>query len=209
MTQSRKVLKDLKLLEVVPVPKSTTTFKSFITPRGTARDTGGNSQFTAPRRVPTVNEVRKLIGLLCADATYTCMNNHFYTIGGEVRVQSDGGSIGSDLTGEVARVYMLLWDQRLINKCKSLGINLDSYSRYVDDQLLIMRTIGKGWSYNSRTRRMEFSKLLEQSCTLSDSERTARVIAEIANSLDEGIQVTVDLPERNEDGRLPVLDLKV
>ena len=92
MTQSRKVLKDLKLLDVVPVPKSTTTFKSFITPRGTARDTDGNSQFTAPKRIPTVNKVKKLIGLVCADATYTSMNNPFYTTGCEVRLQSEGGS---------------------------------------------------------------------------------------------------------------------
>ena len=44
---------------------------------------------------------------------------------------------------------------------------------------------------------------------MSDSERTARCIADIANSIDKGIQVTLDLPEMNSDGRLPVLDLKI
>ena len=53
-------------------------------------------------------------------------------------MQSDGGSIGSDLTGKVARVYMLLWDDRLLSKCKSLGISLDLYSRCVDDQIIVM-----------------------------------------------------------------------
>ena len=35
------------------------------------------------------------------------------------------------------------------------------------------------------------------------------MIADIANSLEPCIQVTVDTPERSEDGRLPVLNLKV
>ena len=57
---------------------------------------------------------------------------------------------------------------------------------------------------------MQFSPEREiqdiQSC---DTERTARIIAEIANTIEEGIQVTVDWPENNDDSRMPVLDLKV
>ena len=48
MTQDKKVIKELKLKDVVPVPKSTATFKSFISPQGTAKKTNGNSQFSAP-----------------------------------------------------------------------------------------------------------------------------------------------------------------
>ena len=42
-----------------------------------------------------------------------------------------------------------------------------------------------------------------------DTEIAVKIIAEIANSIQEGIQVTVDWPENNDDDRMPVLDLKV
>ena len=36
-----------------------------------------------------------------------------------------------------------------------------------------------------------------------------KIIAEIANTIQDEIQVTVDWPEANDDGRMPVLDMKV
>ena len=75
--------------------------------------------------------------------------------------------------------------------------------------MIIMRAIGRGWFYNSNINRMVFDKRLESSCTLSDTERTAKVIADIADSINPSIQVTIDTPERNYDSRLPVLDMKV
>ena len=42
-----------------------------------------------------------------------------------------------------------------------------------------------------------------------DSQRTSKIIADIANSIDSRIQVTTDYPEANSDGRMPVLDLKI
>ena len=94
------------------------------------------------------------------------MSNHFYTIDGSVRRQTDGGAIGSDETGENSRVFMLLWDNRLILKCKSLGISIDLYNRYVDDQTIVMRAIGKGWRFNAKKNKMEFSSDVE----LADGE---------------------------------------
>ena len=39
-----------------------------------------------------------------------CMSNHYYTFGGELHKQTDGGAIGSSLTGEMARDVMGIWD---------------------------------------------------------------------------------------------------
>ena len=137
------------------------------------------------------------------------MSNHFYTIGGEIRVQEDGGSIGSDLTGEVARNYMLLWDQKLLQKCKKLGIMFDLQSRYVDDMLIVMRAVGKGWKFDCKRGILVFDSELERTCSLSPTERSAKLIADIANSINNQIQVTIDTQERDSEMRLPVLDMKV
>ena len=39
--------------------------------------------------------------------------------------------------------------------------------------------------------------------------RTLTIIQEVANKLDEDINVTFDVPSLNDDGRVPILDLKV
>ena len=98
-----------------------------------------------------------MIGLLAASSVETVMGNHYYTIGGTIRKQEEGGAIGSDMTGEVTRDYMILWDEKLIELCKTLGITLDLYDRYVDDDTIVTRAIGKGWYYCSVDKRMKFS----------------------------------------------------
>ena len=140
----RQTIERLGLSEVVPRPKPRTTFRSFVNPTKKSKQTNGDSQFFRVVRHPTEKEIVRLIGMIAANATTTCMSNHFFTIGGEIRIQEDGGSIGSDLTGEVARDYMLLWDEKLLQKCKTLGFLFDLQSRYVNDMIFIMRPIGKG-----------------------------------------------------------------
>ena len=87
----------------------------------TERATGGDSQFGEVTRAPTSTEVKKLIGMMAASSVEACMSHHYYTIDGVIRRQKDGGSIGSDLTGEEARLYMLQWDDKFMSLCRSLG----------------------------------------------------------------------------------------
>ena len=74
----------------------------------------------------------------------TVMSNHFYTIRGIIRKQTDGGAIGLDMTGEMWCVYMLEWDDIFTRKCIDAGIPPDMYERYVDDETIISRVINKG-----------------------------------------------------------------
>merc|ERR1712082_183447 len=104
---------------------------------------------------------------------------------------------------------MELWEEGLVKKCRKAGLKLDLYRRYVDDQFLVMRAVAKGWSYDQKTGRMVFSREKADCDTTSDTERTAKVMADIANSIHEQIQVTTDIPGQHPDGRMPVLDLKV
>ena len=78
------------------------------------------------------------------------MDNHFYMVGGDIRRQTKGGAIGSDLTGETALLYMLTWDKRFISKLKKLGIALDMFRRYVDDIIVFLHPVRLGWRYNSK-----------------------------------------------------------
>ena len=119
------------------------------------------------------------------------MENHFYTIGGDIRLQSNGGAIGSDLTGECARLYMMQWDEKLKLKLRKLGIILDMYTRYVDDMILVMRAVGKGWKYDKDKNILIFDRELERSDTRTDTQRTADIVSQIADSIEKQIQVTI------------------
>ena len=79
------------------------------------------------------------------------MENHFYRIDTHIRRQREGGAIGSDATGECARLYMLSWDRKFLKRLKDLGIRTELYCRYVDDILCGLEGINPGWMYDNRT----------------------------------------------------------
>ena len=56
---------------------------------------------------PGGGDINTLVGLAIKKASHLCLSSHFYTFEGEIRRQSKGGSIGSELTGEISKLYML------------------------------------------------------------------------------------------------------
>ena len=63
-----------------------------------------------------------------------------------------------------------------------------------------------GTKYNIRT-----GKLVDNTNQLEETEEesTARILKEVANSVQVGIVMEEDFPSRNADGKLPILDMKV
>ena len=78
--------------------------------------------------------------------------------GGNIYVQNDGGAIGSDLTGEIARLVMAVWDTKFLKILKNTGIYIDMYKRYVDDQIDTLPPITPGWRYSTAMKRMVNTK---------------------------------------------------
>ena len=116
------------------------------------------------------------------------MANHFYTIGDVIRRQMEGGSIGSDLTGEAARLYMLQWDETYMKTLKNLGLSMDMFARYVDDMVLVTRAIGQGWHWCPMEKRLKWSPhRYEEDKGHTDEERTAKILSEVANSININI----------------------
>ena len=54
--------------------------------------------------------------------------------------------IGSDLTGEISRLVMSLWDIKFLDKLKRTGICVDTYKQYVDNQVEVLPPISPGWN---------------------------------------------------------------
>ena len=122
------------------------------------------------------------------------MELHDFCIDGKIFRQKRGGSIGLDLTGVVADIFMCGWDKMLFEKLAMNEIFAVLYKRYKDDVNFALQAEG------------------EEAETEVGDERNKRVmekVKEIANSVHRSIKVTVDCGYNYVDGRLPSLDLVV
>ena len=79
------------------------------------------------------------------------MQSHLYQLAGKVYLQKDGGPIGLELSGALARVVMLLWDrelmQKLLRAAKNTPWDLYTYMRYVDDGNYVTEEAPLGMRY--------------------------------------------------------------
>ena len=143
-------------------------------------------------------EERKIVlAKVIKQATYTAMKNHTYRFGGDIRKQREGGPIGLTLSGTLARIVMLWWDKQFLEKCKTNHIEVSLYQRYVDDINIKIKEI----------------KPAAESDNIDSQQpkdvRSMKEIRKIANTIVQMIQVEEDCPSLHEDGKLPILDLKV
>ena len=165
-------------------------------------------KFLVPKRKPTLEEERRMVGKALAILIKTGMENHIYRFNNEIRIQKTGGPIGLALTGEVADCYMLNWDKKYLKKLKSLNMNPLVYSRLKDDILIAIVSLEKGTTYINGELVVDEEKSKEDE-NKSDAEVTMEVLKTIAESVDSMLKFTYDTPCKHSDGKMPVLDLKV
>ena len=170
---------------LLPTAKGTTTLNSFTKKNKI-------TQFTCEKIQYTQYEKRLLLGAAVSVAVYQVMDNHYFKIGGSIHKQSDGGSIGMDLTVELASIYMLLWDEKFKKKCSKLGLQLDLFKRYVDDSLQVAGGIVTGWEYCKDSDRLVY-KTVGVYDELPVDQRTFSILRDIANEVDPCIKMELDV----------------
>ena len=78
-----------------------------------------------------------MISLALEAGIIAVMTHHVYSYADKTRLQTEGGPIGLELSGAVTRVFMLLWDRKLLRALhratQLLQWDLFMYLRYVDD----------------------------------------------------------------------------
>jgi hypothetical protein len=165
-------------------------------------------EWTHPKRKPTLKEERKLFGRALEIMLVTCMDNHVYQFDDKIRVQDKGGPIGLKLTGEIFDCIMIDWDKQLLEKLEKLKLIPEIYTRYKDDIEIAIESLAKGSQIDEDNIIIDDTKK-EEDENETDTKITMKVIQKIANSINPMIQLTVDTPCNYEDGKLPVLDIKV
>ena len=64
---------------------------------------------------------------------------------------------------------------------------MDLYKRYVDDIVIVIPPITKGWQYDTGKSIMVYSKEREESDNCSENKRTANTLISIANPLEKAL----------------------
>ena len=82
------------------------------------------------------------------------------------------------------------------------------YERFVDDSNQVAFVPPPGAIYDETQKNVVIDESLVD-VDECDDERTARVLVKIANSIMPGIVMEYDVPSRNPDGKMPILDMEV
>ena len=136
---------------------------------------------------PSDEEKKRMFCLAVRIMIEKTMSLHDYVFDGDIIRQKGGGSIGLDLTGVVADIYMDYWDEKFKEVLRNSNIEVKLYKRYKDDINLVLEI-----DYNAEVGRAENEAVI------------LKTIIEKANSIHASIRVTGDIPSRYQDNRLPI-----
>ena len=135
------------------------------------------------------------------------MSNHTYMVGDACYLQKAGGAIGLELTGAVSRPSMMKWDSIYLEKVRRAGIEMKLYRRYIDDSNQVVKVPQRGYVYDVNQKKLVYDEV--EIGEENDEERIAKMLKVIANEVMDGIEMESDFPTNNNDGKMPILDMKV
>ena len=159
-------------------------------------------------RKPGKRQRKKMVALAVMEGVRACMSHHVYRVGDKTFLQKSGGPIGLELTGAVSRAFMWRWDRLYLEKVERAGLKMRLYERYVDDSNQVAEVPAVGTKYVVEQNKLVVDPELRDHNTPAD-ERVAKVLLAIANSVMDCIEMEGDWPSKNEDGKMPILDMKV
>ena len=211
LNRSEAVLRGAGLLQFCPWRKTNRGRPPTIT--GCALDEDKTKRFKPwlpPSGKPDDDAVRRMFTEAMKVVISFIMENHLYTFDGQIKLQSEGGPIGLQLTGVLAQLFMVLWDRQFKIKMDENGLRLRMYKRYVDDINVIVNAPRAGLKFVvSADRVIQDENIVEQELAVKADKRCMNLVQKIGNSIHPSISLEVDYPSQHVDGKLPTLDLKV
>ena len=136
---------------------------------------------------PDGDDEKRMVSIAIGIMVTQTITNHAYQHNNQIYKQEEGGAIGLELVGVIANIYMCWWDQQLLRRVEAENIRIEVYKRYVDDCNIIANDCRED----------------------TTDEMVITRISQIADTIDPAIKSTYDVGSNYEDGRLPMLDLKL
>ena len=161
-----------------------------------------------PERIPERAEKMKMIGSMMSVAIKLVMKNHFYSFDNVTRRQEKGGAIGNKLTERLGKILMKRHCRYYVRELARLGLETELLKCYVDDTTDACVAIDPGVRFENGEL-VKKEELVEEDMHVAEDERTLNVLSAVANSIFPCVQFTVEYPSKNENGKVPILDLEV
>ena len=165
-------------------------------------------EIIAPTKIPDDEQKRQMFSKSVEIMILAGMENHVYTFGNEIKKQKEGGPIGLSLTGEIADCYLIQWDKKFQDKLRSFGINLILYQRFKDDITIVTEELDKGSKLENGRIIIDENKRTMDIDKHGD-EITMEIIVEIAESVDDIVKFTADMPSKHKSNKIAILDVEV
>ena len=174
-------------------------------PKGQER--GDQEQWIFPRVELEDWEKEEIVSEVISLATAAMFHHHYYTFGGKVFHQKEGGPIGLRGTCSIARLVMQLYDRKWSQRMMDMGIVIWLLCRYMDDTRVFLPEIKAGWRWDSG--RIIFTKQWEmEDKEKSGTTRTKEILLQSFQGIEDYLQFTIETGEDPEfdEGWLPTLD---
>ena len=165
---------------------------------------------TDPDNQLSDSEKRLLFSIVCKVATLQIFKHHVYSFGGVPRRQARGGPIGLRFTSLVARILMDQWVTGFLVAVTDAGLEIHACIKYVDNVNLVVSRLplGTRWTNGSFVVTPETLQAdLDNGRTREHV--TIEAVREAADSIMVCLTFTSDIPERHENGMVPMLDIQV
>ena len=128
---------------VLPWRRSKTGSRPWVT--GVMKN--AEDSWIIPNKGWTELEKKILVAEMVRIGVIVMMNTHLFRWDGRMFLQRKGGPIGLRVTCCVARITMLHWDGKLLEKLKKNNVKLDEGARYMDDIRAILSGLREGWRW--------------------------------------------------------------
>ena len=102
---------------------------------------------------------------------------------------------------------MLWWDSEFLNVLQKVNMKIDMYARFKDDINEVCDELNEKNDIIENIWNLDCMR--HKSKPDLDTNFTANVMCELANGIDPMISFTVDTCDKNQDKKLPMLDVKV
>ena len=158
-------------------------------------------------RIGEIDE-KKLMTEAIRILLHVIMETHTYVFDGTTRRQTKGGPIGMEITGVIAQIFMVWWDRKVKEICRNKRIDIILYERYVDDINIVIKKSEPEVRFDGEDLIHTNEAEIEDELKPSD-ELTMGVFKTLAESIHNSIKLKVDYPSNHEDGKIPILDLKM
>ena len=209
LTTSSEVLTTMGIADVCPKRKTSRGRPPTITASGSEEQ---KEKRFKPWNLPLMQPDGHMRCIMMREALRVVLTaiikNHSFTFDNEIRKQTKGGPIGLKLTGVLAQVFMIWWDKEFAARLDEMAIIMKMNTRYVDDINMAIQATPLGMRYKDGKTHVDERSVAEDE-GISDDERTMTLIKQIGNDIHPSIQLEVDYPSKHQDGKLPILDLKV